>query len=213
MGVGNTIVFIDGNNLYHNLKGSFINPGSIDLIKLSELVCEHFNCVRLKTIYYNSVPSIADGEETYYKHIKFLGEVKKLLNFEVRTRKLQRSSTNEKVQLINKELSALGLCETCLPIVKVHWEDYIGAVNIREKGIDVMISADMIKAALIDKACDACILISGDADFIPSMDLIKKSGKAVFSACTAKGYSFDLRNAHGWFILDKKLLKESCAKK
>lgn len=206
------IVFIDGNNVYHNLKSSFISPSSIHLGKLSELVCEHFNCNRKKTIYYNSVPSIEDGEEIYYKHMKFLDEVRKLQSFEVRTRKLQRSSTWERLQTIHKEMDNLGLCKICLPVVKSHWKDYIGNINVREKGIDVMIATDMIKIGVINNECDACILISGDADFIPVMDLVKAKGKAVFSACTVKGYSYELRKAHGWFILDKELLIKTCSK-
>jgi uncharacterized LabA/DUF88 family protein len=207
------IVFIDGNNLYHNLKATFIQPSVIHLGKLSDFICEHFGCERIKTIYYNSVPSIADGEEVYYGHMKFLEDVKKLPNFEVKTRKLQRSSTFERVQTVHREVDSLGLCKICLPIVKSHWKDYICSINVREKGIDVMIAIDIIKLGLVDKAFDAYILISGDADFIPVMDLLKNSGKTAFSACTAKGYSYELRKTHGWFILDKEQILKKCSKK
>lgn len=45
-----------------------------------------------------------------------------------------------------------------------------------EKGIDVMIAADMIRETLVKKECEVCILISGDADFIPAMEIIKEVG-------------------------------------
>ncbi len=66
------IVFVDGNNLYHCLKVMGLRPGKIDFLKLCEVICAKFNVVREKTIYYNSIPSIASGEEKYYAHPKFL---------------------------------------------------------------------------------------------------------------------------------------------
>ena len=70
------IVFIDGNNLYHNLKATGIKPSDINLEKLSDFVCRRFKCTRLKTIYYNSIPNIKDSESTYYKHMEWNFSVK-----------------------------------------------------------------------------------------------------------------------------------------
>ena len=82
---------------------------------------------------------------------------------------------------------------------------------MKEKGVDIMIAVDMINLSIIKNKCDYCILISGDADFIPAMDLIKKNGKTAVSAALAKGYSYELRDKHGWFILDRDLfLREFC---
>ena len=58
-------VFIDGNNFYHNVKKMGIKPSDINFSKISELVCSHFNCIHKKSIYYNSVPSIKNGEKMY----------------------------------------------------------------------------------------------------------------------------------------------------
>ncbi len=66
--------------------------------------------MRGKTIYYNSVPSITDGEEMYYKHMKFLSELRSFPDFEVKTRKLQRSSTEEIIQEKKELVATLGLC-------------------------------------------------------------------------------------------------------
>lgn len=182
------------------------------MTKVSDLVCIHFGYNRKRTTYYNSIPSIADGNEVYYRHMKFLEDIRKLPKFEVKTRKLQRHSTAEKLQTVQEEVSKLGLCDVCGPLVKIHWEDYIGSVNVKEKGIDVMIAVDMIDLGVIENKCDACILISGDADFISAMDLIKACKKEVFSASLAKGYSYELRMKHKWFILDKKFILNKCNK-
>ena len=47
----------------------------------------------------------------------------------------------------------------------------------REKGIDVKIAVDMIRKSLIENECDVCLLISGDADFIPTIQTIKDAKK------------------------------------
>ncbi len=210
--VRKSIVFIDGNNLYHNLKSSWIKPGSINLEKLSKWVANHFNCELVKVIYYNSVPSIRDGKENYYGHMKFINEVTNYPNFKVKTRKLQRNSTEEKLKIIKDEVSVLGLCKLCKPLVITQWEDYIGSVNAKEKGIDILIAIDMVTASIIEKECEACILISGDADFSPCLSLLKSKGVWVATSMTAKGYSFELRDKFPWFIMDKKKLIDNCSK-
>jgi hypothetical protein len=69
-------VFIDGNNLYHNLRSSGIKPGDISLAKLSCYVSDHFNASCLRSIYYNSMPSIELGKEKYFRHMEFIAEAK-----------------------------------------------------------------------------------------------------------------------------------------
>ena len=66
-----TFVFYDGNNFYHNIKItisksinselSCIKPSDIDLFKLSEGICSHFNVSHIKSFYYKSVPIIDDN--------------------------------------------------------------------------------------------------------------------------------------------------------
>ncbi len=171
------IVFIDGNNLYHNLKGMQLRPSLLDFHKLSEIVCEHFNCEHKKSRYYNSVPSIEDNQDTYYGHMHFLYEMSKLPDFEVLTRKLQN----------------------CKGI-------------IREKGIDVMMAVDMLNLSVLEKECDHCILISGDADFVPASEIIKHHGKEVISAFIPRGYSWELRKKLDYWTLGKEFLLENCLK-
>ena len=59
------VLFIDGNNLYHNLKAMKINPGNIDFQKLVDMVCKHFNLSLKEVRYYNSMPTLRDGKELY----------------------------------------------------------------------------------------------------------------------------------------------------
>jgi uncharacterized LabA/DUF88 family protein len=62
-----------------------------------------------------------------------------------------------------------------------------------EKGIDVMIASEMIRKTLVEKKCEVCILISGDADFIPAMQIIKDAGYEAIVCCPRYGFSNELR--------------------
>ncbi len=104
------IAFIDGNNLYHNLKSFSVKPGQIDLSRLSESVCRHFDCEMGAARYYNSIPSIHDGEETYRRHMHFLDRVASLPKFTVHTRKLQPMTRKEKGIDVMIAVDMLNLC-------------------------------------------------------------------------------------------------------
>ncbi len=169
------IVFIGGSNWYHNCK-TLIKPSKVDFTKLSKYICEHFNLELKEVRYYNSIPDIADVEKTYYKHIKFLEELKKQ-GIIVNTRKLKK---------IKKENIFI------------------------EKGVDVLISADMIKKSLVDNECDVCILISGDSDFIPVMEIIKGASKEAISSCVIQGYARELLQGKFRYLILKKEDLDKC---
>ena len=73
-----------------------------------------------------------------------------------------------------------------------------------EKGVDVMIAADMIDFCLVDGKCDVCVLISGDADFLPAMNVIKRQGSEVITASVGRGYSRDLRGGDFRYVVLKR---------
>jgi len=206
------IVFIDGNNFYHNTKILGLEPKFIDFHKLSKLLTKQFNCNLVRSIYYNSVPSIKDGEQMYYNHQKFLSEIRALPNFEAKTRKLQRHSNQEIIQEKERLISSLGTCKVCEPLIKGFCSDCIGGIKKREKGIDVMIAVDMLFLSLVKNECDCCILISGDADFIPVMQLISSNNKKVYTSSVIPGYSYELRSSFKYFILTKDILFKECSK-
>lgn len=76
----------------------------------------------------------------------------------------------------------------------------------KEKGIDVWIATDMINSALIEKKCELCVLVSGDADFVPTLELISKNNKGVIAIMTKKGFSYELMQKFPYFIIRKELL-------
>lgn len=206
------LVFIDGNNWHHNSK-SVINPNDIDFDKLVKFICNHFDFIFKKPIrYYNSIPDISDGELMYYKHMEFLTSLKKQ-GIEVITRKLQKSSTKEIKQEKEGMINSLDLCANCKPLVKQNCDECVGNVKKKEKGIDIKIAVDMIKKCLIENECDCCILISGDADFIPAMQVIKDAKKEVVTSSVLAGYSRELRDGRfRYFFLDRRDVRKYCLK-
>jgi len=172
------ILFIDGNNWYHNSKTILEKPRLVNFKKLSLMVGEHFGLDIVEIRYYNSIPDIGLGDEVYYKHMVFLTNLKRQ-GIVVNTRKLKKIKDGGKV-------------------IRV------------EKGVDVMISADMVSKALVENKCDTCLLLTGDSDFVPVMQLIKRAGKEVITVSVMKGYARELLQGEFRFWILKKSDLNKC---
>jgi len=178
-----------------------IQPSRIDFERLVQAVCSRFGASPKMVYYYNSVPDISDGSERYYKHQRFLSRLRSIKGFNVRTRKLQKQSNAGALAERMRDVRARGFCLGCLPLIERMCNECIGAVTKKEKGIDVAIATDMLNTCVIRDECDMCILISGDADFIPALDIVKSKGKDVASASVYSGYSHNLRQKHKYFVI------------
>lgn len=205
------VIFIDGNNLYHNLKQMKIKPSNLDFEKFTRLISKHFNVELQEARYYNSVPTIRDGKDIYFSHLKFIDDLKKIPKFKVFTRKLQVHSTKELLKEKQELIESMDLCKSCKPIVEENLLGAIGNVKKKEKGVDIMIAIDIVEHA-INKKTEAIILVSGDADFIPALDLAKKNGIEIKSASLAKGYSRQLRDSFEFFAIGRNRIAEECLK-
>ena len=90
---------------------------------------------------------------------------------------------------------------------------YIRSLKTKiEKGVDVLIASDMIRKTLVEKECEACILISGDSDFIPSMQIIKDAGYEVIVCSPKQGFSNELRQGKFRYLILKKEDLDKCLK-
>lgn len=203
------IVFVDANNWYHNVK-KFFEPSSIGIQRLAEFLCKLKGYTLSGIRWYASTPSIIDGEAMYHRHMAFLKGLEKK-GITVISRKLQRLSNKEVFEKRRKTLESLDLCKHCRHIVEAAFLD-IADVKRKEKGIDVWIAIDMIRKCIIEDDCDACILVSGDADFVPALELIESKGKEVLTAMVPWGYSSELRGKLPFFILRKETLMK-CLRK
>lgn len=199
-----TIVFVDANNWYHNVKGWF-KPGDIDIKKVVSSISQKKNLEIIEIRWYSSMPNIEDNELVYKRQRSFLGHLEKQ-GIKVITRKLQRLSNKEIIKKKKELLDSWDLCKICKPIVESSFLD-IKDQNQKEKGIDVWIAIDMVKEALQNKF-DCCVLISGDADFVPAFELVESLNKEVLSAFIPKGYSNEIRQKFNYFILKREDLSK-----
>lgn len=198
------IVFVDANNWYHNLKKT-LRPGSVDIVKISELVSKEKDLDVLEVRWYASVPNLADGEAMYYRQMSFLSRLEKK-GIRVIRRKLQKLSNKEMIAKRKKFVDSWDLCDICAPIVRESFLD-VADHKKKEKGIDVWIAVDMVREASLGNV-DCCVLISGDADFVPAFSLIAEIGKEVLSASVPSGYSRELRVKFPNLVLGRDKLNE-----
>ena len=198
------IFFIDGNNWYHNVS-RYYKPSDIDIIKIVDFIKSKNQYELIDIYWYVSVPSIKDGEKMYFQHLSYLDHLRNK-GVKVITRKLQRLSNKEILKKKIDLIDSLDLCKVCKPIIEAQFLEIAG-IKKKEKGIDVAIVVGMINRSLITEECDVCVLISGDADFVPALELIKKSGKDVLTSSVPLGYSSELRKKFPYLILSDDILK------
>ncbi len=91
------------------------------------------------------------------------------------------------------ELQNAGIKVKTMPLKKTP-EGFI------EKGIDILLATDMIVLAY-NNAYDTAILVSGDSDYIPVVEMIQQLGKRVENASFKKTSSYELRKVCDDFIL------------
>ena len=197
------IFFFDANNWYHNVK-KYHNPSEIDIQKLVNHFCKIKKYELIEIRWYASVPSIDDGSDIYYRHISYLESLRKK-GINVITRKLQKLSNKEILKQKQDSINNLDLCESCQKLVEANFLD-LADIKRKEKGIDMWIGVDIINLAIIKKECDVCFLISGDADFVPALNILKDNKIEILTAMTTKGYSRELIQNFPFFIIKNETL-------
>ena len=165
------IAFFDANNFYHNVK-DLIKPSDIDVVKLSEFICKLKGFELVDIFWYASVPDVT--EKDYWKHISFLDHLKRN-GINVIIRKLQKVSNSKTLKERGNKINLLDLCVKCNILIR---NSFLKLPKFKksEKGVDVWCAVDMIDKSCIENLCDVCILFSGDADFVPALNLIRKKG-------------------------------------
>jgi len=166
-------IFIDGSNLYYNLKN--LKDGRIDFKKLLQLLTK--NKMLISTFYYNAPLNIQVNPKTYWEQQKFFNELRKIPDFNVvlcRLRKHKRKNGNyvfdvkgDDVHLAVDLVSGAyeDLYDTA--IILSGDEDFVPAIKKAQK-LGKKITNAYFKSsssASLKKTCD---------DFIYMNDLIKE---------------------------------------
>ena len=161
-----TIVYIDGYNLYYGLlKGTHCKW--LDLMAFvkallrpdHEIVAVKYFTARSRPYPYDR--ESVDRQDTYLYTLKRMGQVEVIEGF------------------YNKNATRAPVLESDCKVCSVPRNGLVKIMKLEEKGSDVNIATSMLIDAFQDKA-DAFVLISGDADFIRPVNVLRKDlGKLV----------------------------------
>lgn len=118
---------------------------------------------------------------------------------------------NDNKEVYYNHLSFLDKLKKNKIVVKTRKLKYIKSFKVKiEKGVDVLIASDMIRKTLVEKECNVCILISGDSDFVPAIEIIKEEGYEVIICSPNQGFSNELRQGKFRYLILRKEDLEKC---
>lgn len=183
-------LFIDSSNLYHALKNERRLP--FDYEELFSQLSERFD---LKLIFfYDAIKEISKDPDGYAKQQAFHAHLRKLKwPIKLRARKLKyvQGISPERVSSAADKSNIVDSCREKL----MSFLQALGVIHFtKEKGIDILLVADAIEAART-KNYNCVIILSGDADFVPAINLIKSFGVKTVNLHAYSGSSTELRNA------------------
>lgn len=144
------LLLVDGGYLDY-LQRSFGSP-RIDYGRMAVALCERFGYKLLRCVYFNCLPylSASPSPEELDAHAKkqaFFDRLSKLDRFQVKLGRLAYRGVDEKS----------------------------GKPVLEQKQVDVLLASEMVYNAA-RRSVEAIVLLSGDGDFVPAVDLVKREG-------------------------------------
>ncbi|MDO8647747.1 MAG: NYN domain-containing protein [Candidatus Diapherotrites archaeon] len=203
------IVFVDGSNLYHSMRDDNIDPRIIDLAKFFEKISgEKDPTVR----YYTAPRKREEDAEKYVQQQRFFTELKnRNPNLTIIFGRLQKNKEADP-KARSLVVKALGFCENCAQKIPKLFSTLRIDKPHREKGVDVKIALDLAIMAGTNEF-DLAILLSGDADLAPAVQIAVKNGKKVINGRFKNSSSSELRNiCTSNFLITEEILKD-CVRK
>ena len=150
--MGRTAIFIDGGYLDYTLRDDF-QLAKIDYAKLSEGLAGEKEILR--TYYYHCLPYQSDPptveeSERFGKMQAFFHALRRIPRYEVREGRLEFRGTRDD-----------------------------GSPILQQKRVDVMLAVDLTLLSARRQISDA-ILVTGDSDFIPPVNVARNEGVVVW---------------------------------
>jgi uncharacterized LabA/DUF88 family protein len=181
-------VFIDGQNLFHSVKALFgYRHPNFDTRKLASAICEAHQLQLAHVYFYTGMPTIEESPDWHAfwsRKLAVMGRQENTTIFNPPLRYRDR-----------REIDSHGRMHTVrLP---------------QEKGIDVRIALDMVRA-VTERRCESIILLSQDSDLRIAMEEAKRiardQSRHLDLICAFPerdhGYARGIENTH-WFAFDR----------
>ena len=159
------VLFIDGSNFYYGLKSIYGEDKHLSNFNFLRLgeILAGKDRDLLRIFYYNAPLDYEASPESYAKQQKFFEKIK----------------TMDRTRLILSRLQKRKIKGTTKHYYVV-------------KGDDIHIAVDMVKGAY-EGTFDVAILVSGDGDFVPAVDVVQERGKSVENAYFENSLSWHLK--------------------
>ncbi len=198
------VLFIDGSNFYHALKSNNL----YDLFDYGNFFKELSKKYRIEKAYYYDALKNIDIEPQRYSgqqsfHTRLTKEIP-IITF--RTRPLRYIRGNELIDQARKKAKFCKECDAKIPSFLA--DAHLSKLS-KEKGIDIMLVTDMVQGAFQNRY-DVALLATGDADFVPAVQLVQNLKKEVVNLHFYAGSSSELRNTCNSHILVKVDAKGKC---
>jgi uncharacterized LabA/DUF88 family protein len=182
-------LFIDGSNFYHALKDNQLF-GFFSYKSFVNEISKEFDIEQ--TFFYDAVKNRLVEPDQYPRqqafHEKLKAEIPGII---IKTRKLKYLPSNERIVKAKQNSKFCSKCRPCI-------DDFLSKAGLlklsKEKGVDILLVTDMIKGAFENKF-ETALIASGDADFVPAVELLRELKKQAINLHFYKGSSTELRNA------------------
>lgn len=196
------MIFIDGSNLYKEIKKTFGDNYGLRMDKFLEILTSNPAYRIIQTYYYNVRLIQSYDPQSYAKQSRFLSELTRIPSFEFRPGRLVKRPINYKCPKCKIEVNppTCAKCGNPLP-----------TESLTEKGVDVFLATDMVSKAF-DNLYDTAILVSRDGDFVPAVKEVRRFHKKVINVDVPRldGKPSFLSQICDQFIpLTKEFLKEA----
>ena len=173
------LLIIDGGYLDF-IQRHFGSP-RLDYGRLSHSICDHFGYNLIRCVYFNCLPYISpnptlEDMDAYEKKNGFYQRLQKLERFDVKLGHLAYRGVDEMT----------------------------GKPVLEQKQIDVLITAEMVYAAA-SRNVPAIFLLSGDGDFLPAAEIVKREGLTFGLVHGSRSGSFLTVHEQLWLIADLRL--------
>lgn len=173
------LLIIDGGYLDF-VQRNFGSP-RLDYGRLSYAIADYFDYSLLRCVYFNCLPYLSQNptfeeKDVYDKKLGFYQRLEKLERFEVKL----------------GHLAYRGI------------DELTGKPVLEQKQIDVLITSEMVYAAA-RRNVSAIALLSGDGDFLPAAEIVKREGLTFCLAHGPRSGTFITVHEHLWIAADKRL--------
>ncbi|MFB3850908.1 MAG: NYN domain-containing protein [Acidobacteriota bacterium] len=174
-----SLLIIDGGYLDF-IQRHFGSP-RLDYGRLSHAICDYFGYNLIRCVYFNCLPYLSntpteEEQDAFEKKSGFYQRLQKLERFEVKL----------------GHLAYRGI------------DELTGKPVLEQKQIDVLITAEMVYAAA-RRNVPAIFLLSGDGDFLPAVEIVKREGLTFGLVHGSRSGTFLTVHEQLWLAADLRL--------